>query len=240
MVKNIDTFIFLSKILSKRVAGNIREEQIQIIPNTADTALRCTEKEIEQKIGSKKDREDFNVTFLTNMIVSKGYKDLMKAVPVFKNNCSSNIKLTYIGKWQSEKQLNLFKERLKVLGIEDNIIIWGIETDRSKIKNELLNSDAFVLPTYYPEEAQPATIIEALNAATPIIATNHASIPDLVIDDKNGYLVEKKSPQQIAEALIKLYDYPNWKKKALAARSIYMDKCSPDVIKNKLVEQFSN
>ena len=99
-------------------------------------------------------------------------------------------------------------------------------------------ADIFVLPPYYEIEAQPRSIIEALNSATPVISTRHASIPEYVFDDRNGYLVNKRAPEEIAHAIQKLVDVDNWQKKAQLARKTYMKMFDTHLVKKKLMHVF--
>lgn len=47
----------------------------------------------------------------------------------------------------------------------------------------------FVLPTRYPNEGQPIGILEAMGNGMLIITTDHAGIPDIVMDGVNGIVV---------------------------------------------------
>ena len=71
-------------------------------------------------------------------------------------------------------------------------------------KKLLSESDLFVLPTYYPHEGQPITIIEAMSAGMPVICTDHAGISDLISDPENGCFVPARSPEKIAEKICAL------------------------------------
>jgi glycosyltransferase involved in cell wall biosynthesis len=72
-------------------------------------------------------------------------------------------------------------------------------------KKKLLNwSNIFVLPTFYKMEGQPIAILEALANKNVIISTNHAGIKDIIEDDKNGFLVEKKKSKNITSKFILL------------------------------------
>lgn len=237
-LEHIDSFLFLSETLAQRVVSNISEKQIEILPNTTEPNIRCSREEINLKIKEKQSRDKLIATFLSNMIPSKGYMDLLKAIPEFIALCEKDIEVNFVGNWANEGSLSSFEGTVDQLGVGNKVKIFGGISDRSKIKNILLVSDVFVLPTYYPLEAQPISIIEAMNAGTPIISTVHASIPDYVIDNVNGYLIDKKSPKQIAKALVKLNDYENWQEKALSARSTYEQKFKPEVIKKRLIEHF--
>ena len=55
-----------------------------------------------------------------------------------------------------------------------------------KKQHLLRECDMFILPTRYPNEGQPISILEAMGNAMFIITTDHAGIPDVVQDGKNG------------------------------------------------------
>ena len=61
----------------------------------------------------------------------------------------------------------------------------------------------FCFPTYYENENQPVNLIEAMAFGLPILTTRWRSIPELFPVNYPG-LVEIRSPNQIAKALIEL------------------------------------
>jgi glycosyltransferase involved in cell wall biosynthesis len=73
-----------------------------------------------------------------------------------------------------------------------------------KEKDQLLTeADLFCFPTYYQNENQPVNLIEAMAYGLPILTTRWRSIPELFPPDYSG-LVEVRSPEQIAETLLRL------------------------------------
>lgn len=59
-------------------------------------------------------------------------------------------------------------------------------------------ADALVLPSAY--EAYPLVVLEALACGVPVIATPVGSVPDLIRDGVNGFVIER-DPQSLALAL---------------------------------------
>ena len=57
-------------------------------------------------------------------------------------------------------------------------------------------------------EGSPVSLIEAMAAGRPVVATRIGGVPDLVEDGVNGYLVEPGQPAAIAEALLALLEDP--------------------------------
>jgi glycosyltransferase involved in cell wall biosynthesis len=95
------------------------------------------------------------------------------------------------------------------------------------------------LPSYYPVEAQPVSIIEAMNAGNAIISTLHASIPEYVDDKKLGLLVEKRNTQQLANAIISICNPEILSVYSLNARKKFQNNFSDAVITEKLNSIFN-
>jgi len=109
----------------------------------------------------------------------------------------------------------------------------------SDIKMEMLGaSDLFIFPPREPE-GHPWVIIEAMAASLPIITTDQGAISESVIHGENGFLVEPKSPQQIAERIIQLIDDPKLCKSMGAdSRRKYEASFTESVMVGKLRDAF--
>lgn len=64
---------------------------------------------------------------------------------------------------------------------------------------------ALLFPTYYYGEGFPGNLVDAYNTGIPIIATNWLYNADIIKDGINGILVPIKKPEEICNALLKLY-----------------------------------
>jgi len=65
-----------------------------------------------------------------------------------------------------------------------------------------------VCPSYGDGEGTPNTVLEACAAGLPVVATRHAGIPDVVIHDQTGFLVEERDVQSMAMAMVRLLSDP--------------------------------
>jgi len=146
--------------------------------------------------------------------------------------------LHFAGTWASEEMKENFIGEVETCGLSKKTHVYGMIESRETIKQMFLKADIFVLPTYYELEAQPLSIIEALNSATPVISTYHAAIPDMVDDEKNGFLINQKSVADLADKLQQLMSRSLWMQMALSARNTYKSVYTKDVILPKLFQIF--
>lgn len=103
--------------------------------------------------------------------------------------------------------LGLCKNLARSLKLENNIEFLGvISPDQTRIYME--KSIAYVQHSIVAEsgdsEGTPLAILEAQAAALPVISTNHAGIPDVVINNVTGFLVEETDVQGMKEAMKKI------------------------------------
>jgi len=78
----------------------------------------------------------------------------------------------------------------------------------SKEKEEILrNTDIFILPTY--NECFPLVLLEAMQQKLPCISTNEGGISDIILPGETGYIIKKKSPQELADKIEFLLNNPN-------------------------------
>ena len=104
---------------------------------------------------------------------------------------------------------------VKILSLEDNIKFLGyLPGDPVKFIAQL---DVLVSATR-SFEGFGLTLMEALHAGTPVIATRVGAIPEF-IDNTNGYLIDPCDPLALSEALLKFTsDPPQWRDRAFAAQ----------------------
>ncbi len=236
VVRRLDGLIFLSGHLADRAARFVPDAKRRVVFNTIDSAVQLTAEEARAKIERRRGRDRLRIVYISNMIPSKGYLDLARALTLLADG--PPLVADFVGHWPSASARDEFERFVRDHGLESSVRIHGGVSDRARIRELLVEADAFVLPTYFPVEAQPRSIIEALNAAVPVVATRHASIPEYVFDGDNGYLVDKQSPEQIAEALRRLADPEEWRERATAARRSYDQQFDPEILRRRLLEVF--
>ena len=165
---------------------------------------------LEKRTGNK-----FSVLYLSNLIESKGFLDVIESIILLKEmNLLSNFHFHFAGDFMLNpsqdksystirKAKSLFFNLIENNDLSKNITYHGVV--QGEQKNTLLkNADVFLLPSYYNVEAQPLTIIEAIAFGCAIFSTNYRGISEMLIDDYNGKYIKSKNPGDIADKLKKL------------------------------------
>lgn len=236
-IAKVDKFVFVSEGLKLKALKYINQEKCAVIGNNIDVSVTFTDEEINNKLNTR--IEQLNVVYISNMNPTKGYMDLAVAIKLLsEKNIAINMHFDFVGEWLSSEQLASFNNFVNKNKLEKIVKVHGKINDRQKIKSLLYQSHIFVLPTYFSQEAQPISIIEALNAATPVIVTDHASIPEYITDGYNGFLVPKQSPEEIALAIEKMANGELWKKMATNARQSFIEQFSMEIYKQKIFVLF--
>lgn len=206
----VDTIIVLGNLLIDQfsfVPGI--SKKLQVVPNGLPKELQ------NNSIKPKKLSEmaSIKLLYLSNMIPTKGYLDVLEAckllkerqIPVTCDFCGSFVRtVNDEDNSFSEEQFHKLVAQLEL----DSVVKYH-GTVRGSMKQEFLQqANLFLLPTFYPWEGQPISIIEALAFGIPVISTRYRGIPEQVINEYNGYLVSARNPLEIANAVETLWRNP--------------------------------
>jgi glycosyltransferase involved in cell wall biosynthesis len=98
------------------------------------------------------------------------------------------------------------------LGLGERVTFAGWADD---VRAHLARADVFVLPSR--SEGFPLSVVEAMLAGLPVVATPVGSVPEAVADGDTGLLVAKDDPRALAAALAKLAHDPGLRRRMGAA-----------------------
>ena len=87
--------------------------------------------------------------------------------------------------------------RVSELGLDKHVLFTGWQTDLRSVYSDM---DALVITSH--NEGTPDSLIEALAAGAPVVATAVGGVPDLLRDGEYGRLVPPGDPDRLAEAVI--------------------------------------
>jgi glycosyltransferase involved in cell wall biosynthesis len=92
---------------------------------------------------------------------------------------------------------------IRRLGMEQAIVLAG---DRGDVADLLARADVFVLSS--TSEGLPLSVLEAMAAALPVVASSVGGVPEAVKDGDTGLLVPPRDPVRLAAALERLLTDP--------------------------------
>lgn len=144
----------------------------------------------KKTIGLSKEK---NITYVAEFSKNKNHKLLIESFSLLvKNNPNHKFTLHLIGDGSEQQSI---KDRIVNLGLSDHVVFYGIIDN----VDEMLKKSDLAVSTS-KREGLPMNIIESMASGLPIVATKCRGHNDLVVDNKNGFLVEY-SPFQFAEKM---------------------------------------
>ncbi|MEH7512318.1 glycosyltransferase family 4 protein [Gottfriedia acidiceleris] len=168
---------------------------IKVLPNYIDLL------QFDGKDTSIKKNKIKQIVFMGKVSESKGIYDVIEVIKITKlKKIKCKFKIAGNGTPNDLKKFNdaIIKNRL-----EDYIEYVGWVSSEDKIKL-LSSSDIFILPSHF--EAFGIVFLEAMYFGLPIISTNVGGIPEVVINNQNGFLVSSKSPEDLFNSLMTLLE----------------------------------
>lgn len=143
--------------------------------------------------------------FLSNLIESKGVYELLYALKLLKSQGFKFI-CNFVG-GEGDISSEKFKSKLESLNIQDCAFYLGKKYGTEKY-DIFQSSDIFIFPTYYHNEIFSLVILEAMMFGLPVISTDEGAISDIITDNVTGFIVKKKSSQDLADKIQLLIKNP--------------------------------
>ena len=246
-------FKTLSKTDRIVVEGDYTKKQFDFLPDYLTKVYSLPnglpEKIDSSKINAKTIGRDkpIKLFYLSNLIESKGYWDVLEAINILVNNYKIEVSAVFSGKFLDSVDDIKFKngaEGRKAFfdfidknNLKENITYFeGLYGDK---KSEgFSNSHFFLLPSYYILEGQPVSVLEALAYGCVPIVTNYRLIPTMV-NSENGFFVNPKSPNEIADIIIKISNTPDeFNMYSQAGIDCYLNNFTAEKYANHLISLF--
>lgn len=159
---------------------------IRVINNGVDTDVYkpIDKRELRAKYGI--DPEALIIVFAAELSLKNPFKGGKTAIETFHLLKNKNIHFISIGS-QTEK-------------ISDHHIVFDYIKDESLLAELYGFSDILIYPSW--SDNFPLVILEAMACGTPVIGSNVGGIPEIIIENVNGYLIsDYKNPHKYAEKI---------------------------------------
>jgi colanic acid/amylovoran biosynthesis glycosyltransferase len=160
---------------------------------------------------AKPERHPVKILSVGRLIEKKGFPILIEACKLLQDQ-SIEFQCTIIGAGPDESQLRSLIDRLH---LADQVFLPGPKS-QPEIVEALANSELFVLPAIQDRNGDadnlPTVLIEAMASGLPVIGTDVAGIPEIVLNGKNGWIVPQKDANLLAKSIRELVAAPDLRK----------------------------
>jgi len=220
--------ILLSDYLYDDISTYVKIQDVNICHNGIPSLSKM---ELKHGEGEKDKILDF--LFLSNMIESKGVFILLQACSILRQK-GKQFNCHFVGAWKDIEEKD-FHQKLKQLQIEDCVFFHGPKYGDEKEKYWKM-ADVFVFPTFYKQECFPLVLLEAMQYSLPLISTFEGGIPDIVMENENGFLCKQADSTCLAEKMEIFINNPTLSRQLGDKGQKHFDnKFKLDIFEKKLV-----
>jgi glycosyltransferase involved in cell wall biosynthesis len=155
-------------------------------------------------------RSDFSSTppliiAVGRLISKKGFANLICACELLAKGGKS-FRCEIIGEGPLENEL---RAQIEQLDLQDRVALSGAKPQR-EVRQRLSAASVFVLPSVVDAQGGmdnlPTVIMEAMATGLPVISTNIGGIPEMIVQNETGFLVEPGDAVALAGAIEKIID----------------------------------
>ena len=206
------------------VEGEVTKEQFFMIRNYQTKVIPVTNGLPEKNLKNTRQGKSYNpqtpfsLIYLSYMIESKGYWDVLEAVDILVNEYKKNVSCVFSGKFMSSvddvrfDDIDIAQKSFEKFIIDKklhNHIIYYEGLMGENKADAFIQSNVFLLPSYFKFEGQPVSVLEAMAYGSVPIVTKYRMIPNMV-DDNTGVFVEPLNAKQIADFVVVLMEDPGF------------------------------
>ena len=203
------------------VQAGISESRIEVLKNAIsvfeDTVLWKKWRN-EKRVHFNIPEEKFVIGYVGRLSEEKGIHFLLHALFIV-HQTGIPIFLLILGVGPLKNRL---EDIVKNQGLRDKVVFTGFQ---HKVEKWLPAMDVFCLPSL--TEGSPMALLEAMAFGVPVVASTVGGIPQIIENGKNGILVPSGDENEIAKALLNLYNDPLLRNKiSLCGQKTLKDKYS--------------
>jgi glycosyltransferase involved in cell wall biosynthesis len=195
-LKKFNALAAVSDAVAQRLlAFGVPSEKIKTIANGIDV----TAFERAQPLPLLKDEGSIVVGVVARLDLQKGFEYLLRAA---RELCKMfpGLKIVIAGEGPDRSAI---EEMIEQYGLQSSVVLAGQQSNMPAVYAAM---DIFVLPSL--NEGLPMTVLEAMAASKPVIATRVGAIPSVIKDSENGLLVAPKDPEGLQNAIASLLNDP--------------------------------
>ncbi|WP_333785278.1 glycosyltransferase family 4 protein [Thermocrinis sp.] len=181
----------------------------------------------------KNKKEKFIFLFVGRFLKDKGLLEFVKAFERLKVE-NPKVELYLVGDVDEGNPQSIKGEELK-RWLDKGLANWvGFQKD---VRHFYCLADCVVLPSYY-REGVPRVLLEAMAMGKPIITTDSVGCREVCVDGVNGFLVEPKNWESLYEAMKRMVELEEDKRKSMGmkGRQMVLERYDVKIIVEKYLK----
>jgi glycosyltransferase involved in cell wall biosynthesis len=206
-LRGVDAGIVYGQRMARHLEPWVR--RVHVVPNGTAIGFGV---DIEAKLRERARSPVVNITYLSNLVKSKGILTLLESAAQVARQRES-VCFRIAGAWSpdptdgtSAAAIELEARRLvREARLDNRVVFLGRVLGDEKCRL-LWETDVFVLPSSYAYEGHPVSIIEAMAFGCPVVSTDRGVIAETVVHGESGYIVPACDPVELARAIEMLVD----------------------------------
>jgi glycosyltransferase involved in cell wall biosynthesis len=202
------------------LSWGLRADRVSVLPNPVPPIVQLPSRDEARRELSF---EGPTFAFAGRLTVQKSLETALEAIARVPNTS-----LVIAGEGD---RLDALRERAVQLGLDGRVRFLGPQP-RERVLELFRAADAALLSSAW--ENFPHTVVEALAAGTPVIATNVGGVREAVEDGRNGLLVPPGDAGALAAALQRYVDDGELRERLRSAAPASVERFSPDAVFGEL------
>jgi sugar transferase (PEP-CTERM/EpsH1 system associated) len=171
--------------------------RMRVIPNGVDVARFDAAEADGVRDELRISPEDFVIGVVSRINPTKDLTTLARAFArLYRAQREPRLKLLIVGDGEGRVELENFAA---AEGLSRAMIFAGMRYDIPRLLRAM---DVFALSSL--SEGMPLTVLEAMSASLPVVATSVGANAELINDGETGFLVKPRDPEAMAERLARL------------------------------------
>jgi glycosyltransferase involved in cell wall biosynthesis len=194
VLKRFDSVCAVSPpIAEKLLSLGLRRERVSVIPNGIDVHAFVANARAGREADHAGPKQVIGI--VARLDLQKGFEYLLRAVATLRSSFAG-LRLMIVGEGPDRTAI---EQMVRRHNLGDVVIMAGQQTDMRAVYAEI---DIFVLPSL--NEGLPMTLLEAMAAGKPIVATRVGAIGTVITDQETGLLIAPADEAGLTDALRRL------------------------------------
>lgn len=191
MLKNSAASIVMGERVKPVYKGLMPFEKLYAVPGVVEDT-----KDLEVQVTPNRDK---NILYFSHMSTPKGVYVAFDIMPLVLN-VDQNVRFTFAGPMESEE----VAQKVKILEgqFPGRVEYLGYIEDINQRTAIFRNADIFLFPTM--RDVFGLVLLHAMAEGLPVVASFEGTIPEIVIDQENGFLCQKGLASDFAARILQL------------------------------------